>query len=286
MKDKNFKELFKGKNLQIVLSVCFAVVIVSAGYITISNIGKINEQKDYAQLENEQKIQPTEEAEQVLINEQKPNSIISGQENLELSTEIELESMYSGELETDENLENIEVTIATNELLQTEISAENVEINEEQTQEVVQEIPVKEVFLNFNENENMLWPVEGNVVLDYSMEHTIYDPTLDQYRVNDSISIEAEKGTSVKAAALGTVVSVTNDEQNGYTVVLEHGNGWQSIYSQLQGDVAVSENEVVEAGEVIGGIGDPSRYSVMLGNHLDFSVTKDGVSIDPKTILE
>ncbi len=213
MKDKNFKELFKGKNLQIILSVCFAVVIVSAGYITISNIGKINEQKDYAQLENEQKIQPTEEAEQVLINEQKPNSIISGKENLELSTEIEMESMYLGELETDEILENI----AETDLVQTEIS----EINEEQTQEIVQEIPVKEVFLNFNENESMLWPVEGNVVLDYSMEHTIYDPTLDQYRVNDSISIEAEKGTSVKAAALGTVVSVTNDEQNGYTVVLE-----------------------------------------------------------------
>lgn len=282
MKDKNFKELFKGKNLQIVLSVCFAVVIVSAGYITISNIGKINEQKDYAQLENEQKIQPTEEAEQVLINEQKPNSIISGQENLELSTEIEMESMYLGELGIDENLENM----AETDLVQTEIPTENLELNEEQTQEVVQEIPVKEVFLNFNENENMLWPVEGNVVLDYSMEHTIYDPTLDQYRVNDSISIEAEKGMSVKAAALGTVVSVTNDEQNGYTVVLEHGNGWQTIYSQLQGDVAVSENEVVEAGEVIGGIGDPSRYSVMLGNHLDFSVTKDGVSVDPKTILE
>ncbi len=48
----------------------------------------------------------------------------------------------------------------------------------------------------------------------------------------------------------------------------------------------MSENEVVEAGEVIGGIGDPSRYSIMLGNHLDFSVTKDGVSVDPKTILE
>ena len=281
MKDKKPKKFLDSKGFYAALSVCFGLLILSAGYITMSNTRKINQQEEYARLEENQVAgDETQEAEPVIINEQKPNSQISGQENLELSTELESFEAIK-EPEIIQKAENNE--IASVDLAQLENPTEEVQ---QQANSAVSEIPVKEVFLNFTDNETMLWPIEGNILMDYSMEHTIYDPTLEQYRVNDSISIGAEQGTSVKAAAAGTVVSITNNDKNGCTVVLDHGNGWQTTYSQLQSDVAVCQNEVIEAGEVIGGIGTPSRYSVALGNHLDFTVSKDGVNIDPKTILE
>ncbi len=84
-------------------------------------------------------------------------------------------------------------------------------------------------------------PLAGNIVMDYSADHAIYDATLDQYRTNDHISIGAKKGESVKASEDGTVESVKTDDERGITVVLNHGNGWQTTYSQLQEDVVVKE---------------------------------------------
>mgnify|MGYP007071190272 CR=1 FL=1 len=40
--------------------------------------------------------------------------------------------------------------------------------------------------LNFTEDSQMLWPVNGQVVIDYSMDATTYFPTLDQYKYNDA----------------------------------------------------------------------------------------------------
>ncbi len=70
--------------------------------------------------------------------------------------------------------------------------------------------------------------------MDYSATMQIYDATLDQYRTNDHISIGAKKGEAVKASEDGTVESIKTDDERGITVVINHDNGWQTTYSQLQ----------------------------------------------------
>ena len=130
-------------------------------------------------------------------------------------------------------------------------------------------------------------PLAGNIVMDYSADHAIYDATLDQYRTNDHISIGAKKGESVKASEDGTVESVKTDDERGITVVLNHGHGWQTTYSQLQEDVVVKEGDKVKKGQEIGFVAEPTKYSVALGEHVDFSIAKDGVTVDPKnTVVE
>ena len=130
-------------------------------------------------------------------------------------------------------------------------------------------------------------PLAGNIVMDYSADHAIYDATLDQYRTNDHISIGAKKGESVKASEDGTVESVKTDDERGITVVLNHGNSWQTTYSQLQEDVVVKEGDKVKKGQEIGFVAEPTKYSVALGEHVDFSIAKDGVTVDPKnTVVE
>ncbi len=147
------------------------------------------------------------------------------------------------------------------------------------------EEPAEPVFKPFASDNKMEWPVLGEVVMGYSTDHVIYDKTLEQYRTNDNICIAAELGSQVKATAEGVVKSVTKNRQKGNTVVIDNGNGWTTVYSELQDGVLVKEGDVVKAGQVIGGVGNPSIYSVLLGNHLSFSVMKNDKPVDPMSIL-
>lgn len=128
------------------------------------------------------------------------------------------------------------------------------------------------------------YPVQGKIVLPYSADHAIYDPTLDQYRTNESISLAAAEGTAVKAAAEGTVKEVLEDTEAGNVVVIEHSNGWLTTYGQLA--VSVKEGDRVEQGQAIGQVSAPTKYGVALGTHLEFAMEKEGKSVDPAKTLQ
>ncbi len=128
------------------------------------------------------------------------------------------------------------------------------------------------------------YPVEGKVVLPYSADHAIYDPTLDQYRTNTSISLAAAEGTEVKAAADGTVKDILEDTESGNVVVIEHSNGWLTTYGQLA--VSVKEGDRVKQGQAIGQVDTPTKYGAALGSHLEFAMEKEGRSVDPSKTVE
>ena len=141
------------------------------------------------------------------------------------------------------------------------------------------------VFNKFDESQEMTWPVSGQIVMDYSTETAIYDKTLDQYRTNNSISISAPVGTDVVASAEGIVENIFTDAENGKTIVINHGNGWLSTYGQLEEEVNVAVGDIVKEGQVVAKIGEPTNYSVLLGSHLNFKITKNDISSDPKLVL-
>ncbi len=141
------------------------------------------------------------------------------------------------------------------------------------------------IFSFFEDNQVMSWPVQGDIVMDYNVDTPIYDKTLEQYRTNNSICIAAPVGSQVKAASEGIVTKVDNTREEGNCVSIEHGNGWVTTYSQLQDNVLVTVGQLVKEGEVIGGVADPTLYSVLLGPHLDFKMTKGDAPEDPKLFL-
>lgn len=126
-------------------------------------------------------------------------------------------------------------------------------------------------------------PLEGKtkVVLAYSTDHAIYDPTLEQYRTNASVSLSAKKGTEVKAAADGVVKEVKKDAQAGNLVRIAHGEDWLTTYGQLADAVAVKEGESVKQGQRIGTVAAPTKYGVALGEHLIFAMEKNGEPQNP-----
>ena len=129
-------------------------------------------------------------------------------------------------------------------------------------------------------------PLDGTTVTVFSMTELLYDQTMADWRTHNGIDVQAEEGAAVKTAADGTVVSVTDDELMGTTVVIEHSGGYTTHYSSLQADVPVAEGQAVHAGDVIGCVGSTSAAESEMGPHLHFSVSQNGSAIDPHAYID
>ena len=131
----------------------------------------------------------------------------------------------------------------------------------------------------------MSWPVRGEVIMDDSMDKTIYYPTLQEYKCNPSILIQSEEGTDVAAAFSGTVADVYHDAQLGTVLEMSLGNGYEAYYGQLE-NVDVAVGDTVRQGQIIGTVSTPTRFYSIEGSHLNFRVTRDGEPVDPLDYLD
>lgn len=138
--------------------------------------------------------------------------------------------------------------------------------------------------LDFSEEDGLVWPIVGDVLINYSMDQTIYFPTLDQYKYNPAIVISATQGEAISAAADGRVTSVSYDPGTGNTVVMELGNGYELTYGQLE-NITVSEGSYVHVGDGIGTVAAPTKYYSLEGTNVYFKLTKDGEPVNPMSKL-
>ena len=138
--------------------------------------------------------------------------------------------------------------------------------------------------LSFSYNDSLVWPVVGNILINYSMDKTIYFPTLDQYKYNPAIVIQANEGDMITAAAAGKVTSVFTDPQIGNAVTMDLGNGYEITYGQLTG-ILVSEGSYVSMGDMIAQVAAPTKYYSVEGTNVYFKLTKDGEPVNPMTRL-
>ena len=137
----------------------------------------------------------------------------------------------------------------------------------------------------FSEEDTLLWPVDGNVIMNYSMDQTIYFSTLDQYKYNPALIIGGEVGTEVTASARGIVKSVEVNAQTGNTVTMDLGNGYEAVYGQLK-EVPVQEGNYVEQGELVGYLSEPTKYYSVEGCNLYFQLLKDGEPVNPMEYMD
>ncbi len=150
---------------------------------------------------------------------------------------------------------------------------------------IISEQALIEAGVSFTDGQSVLWPCAGTVVIDYSMDKSVYFSTLNQYKYNPALIISSDSGNQVLASAKGIVESISIDEETGTTLVLNIGNGYKLTYGQLM-EPAVSEGDVVEAGDLLAYISEPTKYYSTEGNNLYFAMTKDGEPVDPVLYLE
>lgn len=138
---------------------------------------------------------------------------------------------------------------------------------------------------SFSESDSLLRPVNGDVVLKYSMDSTIYFESLNVYKCNPAISIAANVGDSVAVAADGIVQSVVDSEETKTTVTVGLGDGYEATYGLLDG-VNVKSGDSVYKGQHLGTVAEPSAYYVKEGANLYFKLTKDGIPVNPMDYFE
>lgn len=138
--------------------------------------------------------------------------------------------------------------------------------------------------LHFAAEDGILWPMEGNVILDYSMDSTVYFATLDQYKYNPAVIIAGDVNSKVYAVAKGKIQSIETNEVTGCTVTEDLGDGYLAVYGQLK-EPEFAVGDYVEAGHVIGYVTEPTKYYSVEGSNLYFELRKDGVPVDPIEFL-
>lgn len=139
--------------------------------------------------------------------------------------------------------------------------------------------------LHFNTEEKISWPVKGEIILPYSMEDTIFFPTLNVYKCNDALMIKGEKDMPVCAAQEGVVESVSTDREFGNMVVINMGDDYMATYGQLE-NVQVEEGQSIEKGQQIATLGAPTAYYETEGYNLYFKITQSDKPVNPQDLLE
>lgn len=276
------------------------------GYqIDLNEMAEGDEPDDSSQIANENVNRP--DGNQVAENEKQQDEPNLAQDNTEVALN---HPENNGKLESEQDdTDNRNEQVADNEINEsedTEVAEETPPLADMPPVEVAEEIETTEqmpdeetttvsapvetveqkdaVDLFFEEGMGILWPVEGDVVMNYSTDHLIYHATLDQFRTHDAIAIAAAEGTEVVAAADGVVVSVENNVQTGITVTTEIGNDYYLVYGQLA-DSELNVGDSVVQGERIGAVAKASRFYSKEGDNLYFQVRCGEETLNPMSLL-
>ena len=135
------------------------------------------------------------------------------------------------------------------------------------------------------ETDHLLWPIAGNIILDYSMDKTVHFATLNQYKYNPAILIQGQVDQEVLCGADGKVDRIEENDELGTVVIVDFGSGYEGVYGQLK-DVTVEEGSHVQPGVKLGLVSEPTRYYAVEGPNVYFQIRKDGVPVDPMDLLE
>ena len=139
--------------------------------------------------------------------------------------------------------------------------------------------------LHYDPVNSISWPLVGNVIIPYSMDSTVYFETLNEYKCNPAMIMEAKPGDEVKAVYECEVKEVSSSPELGNYVKLDLGDGYTVTLGQLQ-DVKVALGSRLEMGDVIGTVGEPSRFYSEEGTNLYFAIDNDGQPVDPTLLIQ
>ena len=129
-------------------------------------------------------------------------------------------------------------------------------------------------------------PLDGEISKIFSDDKVIYSKTLDMWKTHDGIDISGNLGDIVYSCERGTIEKIYDDAFYGVTVVVNHGQGYKSSYSNLSSDVFVKIGQSVKKGQKIGNLGNTSIGEIKDLPHLHFMLYENEEIIDPSSIFK
>ncbi|MDR0406456.1 MAG: M23 family metallopeptidase [Clostridiales bacterium] len=135
------------------------------------------------------------------------------------------------------------------------------------------------------ENTGLMLPLQGELSAGFTGDELVYSVTMRDWRVHAGIDIRGDVGAQVKAAGDGIVTMVYADGMMGTTVVIQHADGIETVYANLQSAMLVAPDQEVKKGDVIGGVGTTAALEISEPPHLHFEVRRDGEAVNPFDFL-
>ena len=136
------------------------------------------------------------------------------------------------------------------------------------------------------EDPKFVKPVEGEISKEYAKENLVYSETLQEWTTHLGVDIKADKTTVVKAAADGKIKSIKNDPRYGLSIIIEHQNGFETLYANLLTSEFVQVGEEVKQGQSIGTVGNTATFEIADDAHLHFEISKNNETLDPSQYIK
>jgi len=160
-----------------------------------------------------------------------------------------------------------------------DIEKQQAEANAQITQDISEELEA--VFYE----QAVYMPVSNaEVIGEFSFGELVKSST-GVWRTHDGIDLKADPGDPVKAMTAGTVTDVYTDQLWGNCIAIDHGDALTGYYCGLTADSLVNVGDKVDAGQVIGYVGETQIESDM-EPHLHFALKLSDQWIDPISYIE
>lgn len=281
VKKNKFSEFFKGKGYYVLLFI--GVVAIAAVAIIGSQLSAKQSDQNYVNLNDTDK---TANNDKNQVGENKPVS--DGVVNNGSKTDDTASNSKDGHsvANNDPELEGYYAPQSDAEKAQNGMTKED--STETSSKNVKNDYTAALAKLSFDAKDSSLaWPVSGNVLMNYSMDHTILFATLKTYKCNPAIIIDAKVGKEVKSAAKGYVTKIdAKNDETGYTITVGIGSGYTLTYGQLdKKSVSLKVGDPVAKGAVIGKVATPTNYYLLEGSNLYFEVLKKDKPVNPMLFL-
>lgn len=117
-------------------------------------------------------------------------------------------------------------------------------------------------------------PMRGTVTRSFDAPESSFDMAIMGLGGDDS----------VMAIENGTVVGVQRAADAKSVIIMQHGEGYVSVYKQL-GEVLVRKGQHITSGTVIGHLADPSEQGSAVAMELGFELWRDGTAVDPERYI-
>lgn len=186
----------------------------------------------------------------------------------------------------------VEEDIITNQSINSSNLDTRNDVNEESSTQastnVINKVQEKVNKINVVKEEKLVFakPHDGEISKIFSEDKVIYSKTLEMWKIHDGIDVKGEIGDLVYSVEKGKVEKIYEDAFYGITIVIDHGQGYKSSYSNLEVGTLVKEGESIKKLQKIGKIGNTSIGEIKDLPHLHFTLFKNGEIVDPTSIFK
>lgn len=281
-------------NLVIISIVCVSILIISlVAVLIVKSSKKSNDEQFAGEMSNYEEVVDDYES----ASTQMGKSVDESEEEYEIAEQLDNGNTVTNQTNTastnsiknDNNIvENKTTSTTINEIGEAVIDENETENTISSEVENSTEIADGEENSESEDTSNITFqaPIKGEILREFAKDSLVYSSTLQEWITHNGIDIKADKTSVVSAAASGTVYAIKNDPRYGLTVIINHDNGYQTVYSNLLTAEFVVKGEEVEQGQSIGTVGNSASFEISDDYHLHFELLRNNEYLDPVIYMD